>query len=135
MLEQLAKRVRGAVGVAHDETPGAAQLRIHVAARLDVVLDERADQRVHAVAFRAVIVALLGVARHEAGVVDEKAHIGEALRDHDVAALAVLVGLPAEGNALVHADHLHAQRACALDETDTCIVRQEEALAVRAHWV
>ena len=73
-----------------------------------------------------------GDAGDETRVVDEEAHVGKALRDDaDVAALAVLVGLLAERQALVHADHLHAERARFLDEAHADVVGEEEALAVR----
>ena len=69
----------------------------------------------------------------EAGVVDEELHVGEALRHHaDVAALAVLVGLPAERQALVDADDFHAERARLLDEADADLVGEEIALSAGA---
>ncbi len=100
---------------------------------LTLVLDQRADERVDAVAGAAPGVGALGHSGDEARVIDEEVHVREALRDHaDVAALAVLVGLLAERQALVHADDLHAERARLLDEADADVVGQEEALAVRA---
>src|ERR671931_1324840 len=124
VLDELAKRVRRVFGVAHEEAPGAAELRVDVGVRRDAVLDERAHQRVDAVALRRGIVGLLLHAGDEARVVDQELDVRKALRhDADIAALAVLVGLRAEGQALVHAHHLHAERARLLDETGAHIVR------------
>ena len=48
-----------------------------------------------------VVVGLLALGGDEAGVVDEKVDVGEALRhDADVAALAVLVGARPKGRPL-----------------------------------
>ena len=121
------------VGLAHEKAPGAAELGVNVAVRFDAVLDERADERVDAVARAAPAVGALRYAGDETRVIDEKAHIRKALRhDADVAALAVLVGLLAEWQTLVHADYFHAERARLLDEARADIVRQEEPLAVNA---
>ncbi len=69
-------------------------------------------------------VRALGDAGNETRVIDEKAHVRKAFGyDTDVAALAVLVGLLAERQSLMHADHLHAQRARLLDEAHTDVVR------------
>ena len=69
----------------------------------------------------------------EARVVDQEAHVREALCDGaDVAALAVLVGLRPERQALVHADDLDAEPARLLDEADADVVVEEEARAVRS---
>ena len=66
-------------------------------------------------------------------MIDEEAHVRKALgHDADVAALAVLVGLLAEGQSLVHADHFDAERARLLDEARADIVRQEKSFAVHA---
>jgi hypothetical protein len=66
-------------------------------------------------------------------MIDQKTHIRKAFRhDPDVAALAVLVGLLAEWQTLVHADYFHAERARLLDETRADIVRQKKTLAVNA---
>ena len=90
-------------------------------------------ERVDAVACAAPGVGALRDAGDEARVIDEEAHVREALRhDADVAALAVLVGLLAERQSLVDADHLDAERARLLDEARADVVRQKEALAVQA---
>src|SRR5436190_3243550 len=130
VLEQLANAVCSRLGVAHQEAPGAAELGVDVRVRLDAVLDERAYERVDTVTLRIVVVRLLLHGRHESRVIDQERDVGEALRyNADVAALAMLVRLLAEGQALVHADHLDAERARFLDEADAGVVRQEEALA------
>src|SRR5215475_4989693 len=130
--EELAEPVRGLLRVAHQKAPGAPELGVDVAPRRDAVLDERADERVDAVALGARIVGPLGRLGDEARVIDEEAHVGEALRDDaDVAALAVLVGLFPEREPLVHADHLHAERARLLDEARADVVGEEIALPAR----
>jgi len=97
------------------------------------VVGERADQRVDAVAPRFRIVGLLLHFGDEARVVDQEFDVGEALRDDaDVAALAVLVGARAEGQALVHADDLHAERARLLDEARADVVGQEKSFSAGA---
>src|SRR5574342_113963 len=91
------------------------------------------DYGVDAVSGAACGVRALGNASDKAGVIDEKAHIREALRDDaDVAALTVLVGLLAERQSFVHADHFHTERARPLDETCSDVIRKEIALTVYA---
>src|SRR5437660_10009200 len=131
LLDQLADRVGRLLGVAHQEAPGAAELGVYVRSRGDVVFLQRRDQGVDAVAPRRV--GLLRDACHEPGVVDKEVDVGKALRDDaDVAALAVLVGLAAEGQALVHGDVLHAELARLFYEANADIVGEEEAFAMRA---
>src|SRR5688572_807835 len=133
ILDELAERMRRAVGIAHEKAPGAAELGINVAVRLDPVLDQRADERVDAVARATPRKRALRDTGDKTRVVNEEAHIRETLGDDaDVAALAVLVGLLAEGQSLVHADHFHAKSARLLDEADADVVRQKKTFAVHA---
>src|SRR5262249_51463845 len=110
VFHEFAERMCSVVRVAHEKAPGAAELGVNVAVRLDAVFHQRADKGVDAVARAAPGVGALGDASDETRVIDEKAHVRKALRRNaDVAALAVLVGLTAEGQSLVHADHLPAK--------------------------
>src|SRR5262245_2225286 len=98
ILEELAERMRRAVGVAHEEAPRAAELGIDIAVRFDTVLNQRADESVNAVARAAPGVGALGNSGNETSMIDEETHIRKALRhDSNVTALAVLVRLLAEG--------------------------------------
>src|SRR5262249_61802031 len=104
--------MRSVVRVAHEKAPGAAELGVNVAIRLDTVLHQRADKGVDAVARAASAVGTLGEAGDETRVIDDEAHVRKALRHNaDVAALAMLVVLTAEVQSLVHAGHLPAVSA------------------------
>src|SRR6267378_3315981 len=130
VLDELADPMRRLVRVAHQEAPGAAELGVYVRARGNVVFLQRGDQGVDAVV--AGRVSLLRNAGDEAGVVDEEVDVGKALGDDaDVAALAVLVGAVAEGQALVHGDVLHPELARFFYKADADIVAEEEAFALR----
>src|SRR5690606_41338848 len=133
VLEELAEGVGGAVRIAHQEAPGAAELGVHVAVRRHLVVDERFHERVDAVAGSFALVRPLRLAGHEARVIDDEIDVRVALRhDADVVALAVLVGSRPERQALVDADDAHAERARLLDErVPGVLVGQAEALAVR----
>ena len=124
--------MRGAVRIAHQETPGAAELGVHVAVRLYAILDQGADQRIDAVVRTLAGKRSFRKIGHEAGVINQEIHVGEAIgHDANVAALAVFVRLLAERQSLVHADHLDAERARFLDEADADVVGQEEAVAIQ----
>src|SRR5688572_23056648 len=132
MLQELADTVRGLPGIAHQEPPGAAELGVHVGSGPDAAFLERPDQRVDAVAVRILAVGPFLDLRDEAGVIDQEADVRKALRDgSDVAALAVLVGLLPERQALVHADDLDAEAPRLLDEADADFVVEVEAVPVR----
>ena len=132
-LRSLPSACAALVGVAHEKAPGAAELGVNVAVRFDAVLDQRANERIDAVARAAPAVGALRYAGDKPRVIDQETHIRKAFRhDPDVAALAVLVGLLAERQSLVHADHFHAERARLLDEARADVVRQKKALAVNA---
>src|SRR5688572_22661540 len=60
VLEQLAHRVCGRGWIAHrQETPGRAELRIHVAVRLHARVQHRGDQRIDAVGALRIVRALV----------------------------------------------------------------------------
>src|SRR5262245_25895193 len=131
VLQELAEPMRGLRRVAHQEAPGAAELRVDVRPGAESAFLERADQRIDAVGGRAVWLLLdLG---HEPRVINEEADVREALCDRaDVAALAVLIGLRPERQALVHADDLDAETSRLLDEADADVVVQVEAASIRS---
>src|SRR6266545_6163360 len=92
IFDELAERMGRAGGIAHKKAPGTAELGVNIAVWLDTVLDQRADEGVDAVARAAPGVGALGDTGDKTRVIDEEAHIREALgHDADVAALAVLV--------------------------------------------
>ena len=47
--------MRGALWIAHEQVPGAAELRIHVAVPRHVVLDDGLDQRIDAFVARRIV--------------------------------------------------------------------------------
>src|SRR5688572_7792552 len=123
ILYQLAQCMRRAVPVAHEKAPGAAELGVNVAVGFDLVFDQRADESVDTVAGAAAIEGALGNSGNKTRVVDEKTYIRKTLGDNaDVAALTVLVGLLTERQTLLHADHLHAERARLLDEAGADLI-------------
>src|SRR3989442_11649703 len=96
-------------GVAHKEALSAAELSVNVDVWFNAVLDQRADKSIDTVARAALSVRALGDAGNETREIDEEAHVRKAFGyDTDVAALAVLVGLLAERQSLMNADHLNA---------------------------
>ena len=118
VLEELAHSVRGGVGVAAEHVPGGAHVRVDVAVRRDVVVEQRLHQRVDAVAAGAGLERQLGVLRIEARVIHQEVHVRElACGFPDVVAAGVLVArVAAERDAFVDADVADADGAGPLDE-------------------
>src|SRR5260370_27880185 len=80
MAHKLAKRVCGACRIAHQETPGAAELCINVGTGADSILGQRMDETVDAaLGMRGVIGGLASVG-FEAGVIDDEVDVGEPSR-------------------------------------------------------
>ena len=123
--------MRRAVRIAHQETPRRSQLRVDVGPGPDPVLAQARDQYVDA--FDAArIVRSLGLAGDETGVINEKVHVGIALRHAaDVHAGRVRIRLRAKRQALVHGDLADAELPRLFYHRDADVVIQEKAFAVR----
>src|SRR4029078_13221882 len=104
--------MRSARRLAHEKTPGAAELGVHVAVGFDPVLDQRANKRVDAVARAASGGGALRNHGNKTGAIDEKLHIREAFGHHaNVATLTVLVGFAPERHPFLQADYFGAYAA------------------------
>src|ERR687888_2061266 len=73
VFEELAERIRRAVGITHKKAPGATEFAVNVAVRFDAVLDQRANESIDTVARAASGVRALRNAGDETRVIDEKA--------------------------------------------------------------
>jgi len=120
VLEELAEDVGGRRRVAHDEPPGAPELRVDVLVRTDLVVLQRPDEAVDAVRIRVVRVVGAGTLAVglEAGVVDDEGDVRVAGRGRtDVARVGELRGRADDRrDALVRADDLGTDLAYVIDE-------------------
>ena len=132
MLEKLAERVRGRIGVAHEESPCRPQLGVDVRARRDIVVAQARHERIDAVV-SARIVRTFGFGRDKSRVIDQEIHVGIALRDAaDIDAGRMLVRLRSERQPFMHRDVANAELARLLDQRDPRIVVEKEAFARRS---
>ena len=134
VLQELAQEVRGGGRIAHDKTPGRAELGVDVGVAADAIVLDRLDQGVDAARGMRGIIGTLSGARLVARVVNDEVHVGvEPGGAADVGAPSQFLGKAREQQALMDADVAHPELARPFDERDANVGTVErKAAAVRA---